>query len=82
MYFIVGVWGGARRIYATVKFFIYTMAGSVLMLLAIIFMMRLTPEVTGGSISASLLDFYKLKIPFVQESFFSQPKQSCLLLLL
>ena len=71
MYFIVGIWGGARRIYATVKFFIYTMAGSVLMLLAIIFMMRLTPEVTGGSISASLLDFYKLKIPFVAGEFFT-----------
>lgn len=36
MYLIIGVWGGKRRIYATVKFFIYTMAGSVLMLLAII----------------------------------------------
>ncbi len=71
MYFIVGVWGGARKIYATVKFFIYTMAGSVLMLLAIIFMMRLTPEVTGGNISASLLDFYKLKIPFVAGEFFT-----------
>ena len=35
MYFMVGIWGGARRIYATVKFFIYTMAGSVLMLVAI-----------------------------------------------
>ena len=71
MYFIVGVWGGARRIYATLKFFIYTMAGSVLMLLSIIFMMRLTPEVTGGNISASLLDFYKLKIPFVAGEFFT-----------
>ncbi len=36
MYLIIGVWGGKRRIYATVKFFIYTMAGSVLMLLAIL----------------------------------------------
>ncbi len=36
MYFIIGVWGGARRIYAAVKFFIYTMAGSVLMLIAIL----------------------------------------------
>jgi NADH-quinone oxidoreductase subunit M len=71
MYFIVGIWGGARRIYATIKFFIYTMAGSLLMLLAIIFMMRLTPEVTGGEISASLLDFYKLKIPFVAGDFFT-----------
>ncbi len=71
MYFIVGIWGGARRIYATIKFFIYTMAGSVLMLLAIIFLMRLTPEVTGGAVSASLLDFYKLQIPFVAGDFFT-----------
>jgi NADH-quinone oxidoreductase subunit M len=38
MYFIIGIWGGKRRIYAAVKFFIYTMVGSVLMLLAIIFL--------------------------------------------
>jgi NADH-quinone oxidoreductase subunit M len=36
MYFIIGVWGGARRIYAAVKFFIYTFLGSVLMLLGIL----------------------------------------------
>ncbi len=71
MYFMIGIWGGARRIYATLKFFIYTMAGSVLMLLAIIFLMRLTPEVTGGNMSASILDFYKLKIPFIAGDFFT-----------
>ncbi len=38
MYFIIGVWGGERRLYATVKFFIYTMAGSLLMLVGIIYM--------------------------------------------
>ncbi|MFP5518391.1 MAG: NuoM family protein [Bdellovibrionia bacterium] len=70
MYFMVGIWGGARRIYATVKFFIYTMAGSVLMLVAIIYMMYLTQEATG-QMSANLLDFYKLKIPFVGGEFFS-----------
>ena len=37
MYFIIGVWGGARRIYAAVKFFIFTMVGSVLMLVAILY---------------------------------------------
>jgi len=37
MLFLIGVWGGERRIYAAVKFFLFTMAGSVLMLLAIIF---------------------------------------------
>lgn len=36
MYFIIGVWGGERRGYASVKFFIYTMAGSALMLIAIL----------------------------------------------
>ena len=70
MYFMVGIWGGSRRIYATVKFFIFTMAGSVLMLVAIIYMMYLTQEATGH-MSASLLDFYKLKIPFIGGTFFS-----------
>jgi NADH-quinone oxidoreductase subunit M len=37
MYFLIGIWGHDRRIYAAVKFFLYTMAGSVLMLAAIIF---------------------------------------------
>jgi NADH-quinone oxidoreductase subunit M len=36
MYFLIGIWGGPRRVYAAVKFFLYTMAGSILMLLAII----------------------------------------------
>ena len=70
MYFIVGIWGGSRRIYATVKFFIFTMAGSVLMLVAIIYMMQLTGENAGG-MSASLLDFYNLNIPFVAGKFLS-----------
>jgi NADH-quinone oxidoreductase subunit M len=38
MYFIIGIWGGERRIYATIKFFIYTMVGSLLMLVAIIYL--------------------------------------------
>jgi NADH-quinone oxidoreductase subunit M len=38
MYFIIGMWGGERRIYASIKFFIYTMLGSLLMLVAIIYL--------------------------------------------
>ena len=38
MYFLIGVWGGSNRIYAAVKFFLYTMAGSILMLLAILWL--------------------------------------------
>ncbi|MEM7677721.1 MAG: NADH-quinone oxidoreductase subunit M, partial [Myxococcota bacterium] len=37
MYFIIGIWGGQRRIYAATKFFIFTMAGSLLMLVAILY---------------------------------------------
>jgi len=63
MYLMIGVWGGEKRIYASVKFFIYTMVGSVFMLIAIIALMYYNQAQTGV-ISASLLDFYKLKIPF------------------
>ncbi len=38
MYFLVGIWGSARRVYAAIKFFLYTMAGSLLMLVAILYM--------------------------------------------
>jgi NADH-quinone oxidoreductase subunit M len=38
MYFIIGMWGGPRRMYAALKFFLYTMAGSILMLLAILWL--------------------------------------------
>ncbi|HUR92273.1 MAG TPA: NADH-quinone oxidoreductase subunit M [Gemmatimonadaceae bacterium] len=38
MYFIIGIWGGERRIYASLKFFIYTMVGSILMLVGIIYL--------------------------------------------
>jgi NADH-quinone oxidoreductase subunit M len=61
MYFLIGIWGGQRRVYATVKFFIYTMIGSVLMLVSIIYLMRLTGEATG-KMSASILDFYNLDL--------------------
>jgi NADH-quinone oxidoreductase subunit M len=50
MYFLIGVWGGERRIYAAVKFFLFTMSGSVLMLLAIVFM-----GLNGGTFSLPLL---------------------------
>jgi len=38
MYFLIGIWGGQRRMYAAIKFFLYTMAGSILMLLAILWL--------------------------------------------
>lgn len=38
MYFLIGIWGGKQRLYASIKFFLYTMAGSILMLLAILWL--------------------------------------------
>ncbi len=64
MYLMIGVWGGTRRIYAAMKFFIYTMAGSLLMLVAILALIFMTAEQLGAP-SASMIDFYKLQIPFV-----------------
>ncbi len=59
MYFIIGIWGGERRIYASIKFFIYTMFGSLLMLVAIIW---LTVYASGmlGKFTTSLIDLYKV----------------------
>jgi NADH-quinone oxidoreductase subunit M len=50
MYFLIGVYGGERRIYAAIKFFLYTMAGSILMLLAILWL-----GITGKSFSLIVL---------------------------
>jgi NADH-quinone oxidoreductase subunit M len=50
MYFLIGVWGGERRIYAAIKFFVYTMVGSVLMLVAIISLYFLN-ETSSGSLT-------------------------------
>ena len=47
MYFIIGIWGGANRLYAAIKFFIYTMAGSLLMLVAIVALVWRVRAVTG-----------------------------------
>ena len=47
MYFLIGIWGGPRRIYAALKFFIYTMAGSVLMLAAILWVAAAQHAATG-----------------------------------
>src|SRR5437773_2462146 len=47
MYFIIGVWGGDSRLYAAIKFFIYTMFGSLLMLVAILALVYLAGQRTG-----------------------------------
>ncbi len=69
MYFLIGVWGYERRIYAAVKFILYTMAGSVLMLVAIIGLAWLHNE-AAGSYSFDLLDLYQLQLPANLEFWF------------
>ncbi len=56
MFVIIGVWGGPNRVYAAVKFFLYTLLGSLLFLVALIYLYN----VSGGSFS--LLDFYRLPL--------------------
>ncbi|MES1255122.1 MAG: NADH-quinone oxidoreductase subunit M [Acidobacteriota bacterium] len=62
MYFLIGIWGYDRRVYASVKFLLYTMAGSVLMLLAILGLAYLH-STTTGEYSFDLLRLYALDIP-------------------
>ncbi|MHC5022067.1 MAG: proton-conducting transporter transmembrane domain-containing protein, partial [Planctomycetota bacterium] len=47
MYFLIGIWGGPRRIYASIKFFIYTLVGSVLMLIAMLALYFWTGDADG-----------------------------------
>ncbi|MBE9485570.1 MAG: NADH-quinone oxidoreductase subunit M [Chloroflexi bacterium] len=64
MYFLIGIWGGKNRIYAAVKFFIFTAVGSLLMLVAIIFLYYFAVE-SGVQISGfGVHDFYKLDLPY------------------
>ncbi|MCB9897860.1 MAG: NADH-quinone oxidoreductase subunit M [Planctomycetes bacterium] len=55
MYFLIGIWGGARREYAAIKFFLYTLAGSVLMLLAIIALYLCVRDTTATPFSIPVL---------------------------
>jgi NADH-quinone oxidoreductase subunit M len=59
MYFIIGIWGGPRRIYASMKFFLFTMAGSLLMFLAILFI-AIRHHAATGVWSFALEDLYRL----------------------
>jgi len=62
MYLIIGVWGGPRRVYAAFKFFLYTLAGSLLMLVALIFLYYKS----GGSFD--ILTWHKLPLPMNAQS--------------
>ena len=62
MYIIIGIWGGPRRVYAAFKFFLYTLLGSLLMLIALLYLYYKS----GGSFS--ILDWHKLPLPLTAQS--------------
>jgi NADH-quinone oxidoreductase subunit M len=62
MLYIIGAWGGPLRIYASVKFFLYTFAGSLVMLVGILFMAYFYYQATG-TWSFAILDWYRLILP-------------------
>src|SRR4030066_387552 len=59
MYFIIGIWGGKERIYASIKFFIYTMFGSLLMLVAIIWL-AVYASTPLGYFTTNLVELYSI----------------------
>lgn len=61
MYFMIGLWGGSRRLYASIKFVIYTLAGSLLMLVAIVVLYNLHLNQFGPSMELSNL--YRVVYP-------------------
>jgi NADH-quinone oxidoreductase subunit M len=65
MYLLIGIWGGPRKLYAAIKFFLYTLFGSVLMLLGILFLYFHHHTVTG-TYTFSIIELYKTapQIPF------------------
>ncbi|MGZ8443890.1 MAG: NADH-quinone oxidoreductase subunit M [Candidatus Binatia bacterium] len=67
MYFLIGVWGGTRRIYAAVKFVLFTMAGSLLMLVAIIYLATRHAQISQV-LTFNVLQLYDLHLPVEQQT--------------
>jgi NADH-quinone oxidoreductase subunit M len=67
MYLLIGIWGGERRIYAAVKFFLFTMAGSLLMLIGILWMGWTFRNLNGGAWSFAYEDMLRLDFPIHQQ---------------
>ena len=62
MFLIIGIWGGERRIYATLKFVLYTAFGSILMLAALIYLV-VSLDATTGITSFAFADLYRNRLP-------------------
>jgi NADH-quinone oxidoreductase subunit M len=63
MYFLIGIWGSANRLYSAIKFFLYTLVGSVVMLLGILALYFYNHSVTGAY-TFDVTQFQKLSVPF------------------
>ncbi len=63
MYFLIGIWGGGRRLYSAIKFFLYTLFGSLFMLLGILtlYFLNHDPAYGSGQFTFNLLELYKMK---------------------
>ena len=72
MFLIIGIWGGERRIYATIKFFLYTAFGSILMLAAVIYLVYSLQQ-TSGITSFAFADLYKAQLPLATQLCCSPP---------
>ncbi|MGH9892858.1 MAG: complex I subunit 4 family protein, partial [bacterium] len=66
MYFIIGVWGGSRRVHAAIKFVLYTMSGSLLMLVAIIYLATRHADL-AQALTFDLLKLYTLRLPYEEQ---------------
>jgi NADH-quinone oxidoreductase subunit M len=62
LFLIIGIWGGARRVYATIKFFLYTFFGSVFLLISLIYLYQLTGDTAGFTSSFAIADLQKLPV--------------------
>ena len=69
MYFLIGIWGGERRIYAAIKFVIYTMVGSLLMLVAILYLGYAAGNaVNGGVFTTNYFKLLSFDVPLGMQS--------------
>ncbi len=64
MYFIIGIWGGPRKIYAAIKFFLFTLVGSLLMLVAIIVAGLLRASHSAGGLTFNIQELSQLVLPY------------------
>lgn len=70
VYFMIGIWGGKNRVYATIKLFVYGVVGSLLMLVSFIYLYYSHATLNAGVYSSNILDLYKTaaSLPFTTQS--------------